>query len=376
MTVGVFAMALVLILSGSLKETIRDTLEKNFGYNIQVQTRTDQQQQELEKAFDSKTIPGLEKYLSAPVARVRWTGANGVSAEELVQKALEKKTQTQTSGFGGSSNVPDMSGLVGIKTSDITGFVNLVSGQFATTDDQITISKNVAEAYDLKAGDKLTYIDLVQNKELTVTVTGIVENKNFIVSIGSAQTTLNRIQQIPGHLDIYNLTVSRDKVTEAESYLQKNFAGADVTNLSFITNVINKILDNVTAFPLLLGFLCLIAGAVLIANNVALAVLERRTEMGVMKSLGADDGRVLSIINYESSILGLVGGLFGLVYAILLALFAVQAFGTAENPATLAISPWLLLGMLALSLGLAIGATMFSAWGAAREKPMVVLRYE
>ncbi|HEX2915295.1 MAG TPA: FtsX-like permease family protein [Chloroflexia bacterium] len=377
--VGVFAMAIVLILSSSLKDTIKNTLEQSFGYNLQVAAKDDTQASQITQALDQKQVPGLEKYLPQAIARVRWISANGISADELLQRRLDQIKNNPSTGQAGpqqGNQPPDMSYLLGIKQNDLLSIAKQSNGSLFSNDDQVTISKEVQDAYGIKIGDKLVYQDLLTQKQFSLTVTGVVENKNFIVNSGPAQTTLNRIEQIPGHQNAFELTVNRDQVDTAEKYLQSTFQGADVSNLSFITNVINQILDNVTAFPLLLGFLCLISGAVLIANNVALAVLERRTEMGVMKSLGADNTRVLSIINLESLIIGFVGGLFGLGLAVTLASILVQNFGTADNPASLSVSPLISIGMVALALALAVIATMLSAFGAATEKPMVVLRYE
>ena len=187
-------------------------------------------------------------------------------------------------------------------------------------------------------------------------------------------TTLSRVQAMPNHTTDFNLTVEKGKVDAAIKYLQTNFPGASASDLSFISNIINSIIDNITAFPVLLAFLSLIAGAVLIANNVALAVLERRTEMGVMKSIGADSGRVL--VNHQLGNSGsrLFGRFIRSVWLFIGAIGVAQ-IGTKDDPGVLSISPLIIIGMLVLAVGLAV-ATVASAWGAAQEKPMVVLRYE
>jgi ABC-type antimicrobial peptide transport system permease subunit len=184
------------------------------------------------------------------------------------------------------------------------------------------------------------------------------------------------MQTIKGHQNGFEFNVTRGKVDEAIKYLETTFPGSNATDLSNMTAIVNRLIDNFTAFPILLALLSLIAGAVLIANNVALAVLERRTEMGIMKSIGADSRRVLAIINWETGIVGFLGGLFGFGLAAAIGSVLISYLGTEDNPAILSLSPVVFWGMLALALGLSLVATFVSAWGAAQEKPMVVLRYE
>jgi putative ABC transport system permease protein len=378
MMVGIFSVALVIILASSLKDTIKETLEKSFGYNIQLMVKDDAQEAAVIKAFDNKQVPGQDKYVPLAQSNARLVSGGGVSANELITRKVKKQAANgnqQNQNQGGFGNY-DLAILTGFNPKDAMPIVKVDEGEMYGNDDQMVISKQVRDDYGLKIGDKMVYQDLSSGKQFTLTISGVVEDKNFIVSLGPATTTISRVQSIPGHLNAIEVNVERGKVDEAINYFQSNFPGADATDLSFITNVINKLIDNVTAFPILLALLSLIAGAVLIANNVALAVLERRTEMGVMKSIGADNNRVLAIINWETAIVGLLGGLIGFGLASTVASVLISLLGTAENPAVLTISPVVFLGLLALAVGLSLVATVGSAWGASREKPLVVLRYE
>ncbi len=375
MMVGIFAMAVVFILASSLKETIQTSLAKSFGYNAQVSATSDTQATAIKQALDTNKVPGLQKYLLDERVRLQLVSAGGLSAEQLVaDKAARDKAKGQNNNRGGQGGA-ELTNLAGVSASDLGTLGTIESGgQAYQNDDQMVISKGISDDYKLKVGDQMVYQEL-SGKQYKFTISGIYDGKSFIVIVPIA-TTLNRVQGMPNHATDFNLTLDKDKVDEAIKYVQTNFPGASASDLSFISNIINSIIDNITAFPVLLAFLSLIAGAVLIANNVALAVLERRTEMGVMKSIGADSGRVLAIINWETAVVGFLGGLFGLLLAISIGAFGVSQIGTKDDPGVLSISPLIIIGMLVLAVGLAIIATIASAWGAAQEKPMVVLRYE
>jgi putative ABC transport system permease protein len=370
MMVGIFSVALVFILSSSLKDTIGSLIEKGFGYNMQAVSLNDQQADAMFKALDDKQVPGVTKYTQFGQASVRLVSAGGASVEQLLERFQQKQ------GEEAFFNPQTLSTLVGTTTDKADELVKLKTGKFFSGNNDVTIDSSFANNFDIKIGDKLVYSDQSGRTQLTYEVVGIHEARNFIFGSNPVMAANSDIRKVPGHFLAGLLTIEKGKLGDAEKYLKANFSGLNVTDLSFITNVFNSIIDQVTAFPVLLAMLSLIAGGVLIANNVALAVLERRTEMGVMKSLGADSSRVLNILNWENGIIGFLGGFIGFGIASLVGAFVVGLLGTPEDPAVLSISPLLWVGMLGLAVGLAIFATIASAWGAVREKPLVVLRYE
>ena len=60
----------------------------------------------------------------------------------------------------------------------------------------------------------------------------------------------------------------------------------------------------------------LLAGAVGVANILAIGVKERTKEIGVRKALGATNGSIVSLVVMESTVLMLVSGSMGLMLAV------------------------------------------------------------
>jgi putative ABC transport system permease protein len=61
----------------------------------------------------------------------------------------------------------------------------------------------------------------------------------------------------------------------------------------------------------------LIVAGILIMNVMLIAVSQRRTEIGLLKAIGATGGQILNLFLSESAILSLIGALFGIILAIL-----------------------------------------------------------
>jgi putative ABC transport system permease protein len=123
--------------------------------------------------------------------------------------------------------------------------------------------------------------------------------------------------------------------------------------------------------PVGVAALALFASSTIIANAVSLATLERRRQIGIMKALGLQAERVLGLLLLESGLVGLLGGVLGVVLGVFVLVEAKLIDpGIGNLPlATLG-------GMVALAVGLTLAATLLTAYGAAREKPLNVLRYE
>src|SRR2546423_12009077 len=97
--------------------------------------------------------------------------------------------------------------------------------------------------------------------------------------------------------------------------LGRSFRNATVQNLADIGAYIGQLLNNILDVLIAIASLSLIAGVIIIANAVALAMLERRRELGILKSVGYTSGTVLSEVMIENGVVGAVGALMAMLLA-------------------------------------------------------------
>ena len=77
-----------------------------------------------------------------------------------------------------------------------------------------------------------------------------------------------------------------------------------------------SIFEGIRLFIWGIGLMTLLAGAVGVANILAIGVKERTKEIGVRKALGATNGSIVSLVVMESTVLMLVSGSLGLMLAV------------------------------------------------------------
>jgi putative ABC transport system permease protein len=85
----------------------------------------------------------------------------------------------------------------------------------------------------------------------------------------------------------------------------------------------NRLVGNVLAIIelvlIVIGLISLVVGAVGVMNTMYTSVLERVKQIGVMKAIGATKEAILALFLIESGMIGLIGGILGVVFGIVLA---------------------------------------------------------
>jgi putative ABC transport system permease protein len=130
------------------------------------------------------------------------------------------------------------------------------------------------------------------------------------------------------------------------------------------------------------GLLALFTASLGIVNTMVMSILERKREIGIFKSLGADDMEIRALFLAESGAMGFIGStlgiLFGWVISRIVSVIA-HVYMRSEGIPELelfALPIWLILVALAIGVGVAVVAGLYPAARAARVDPVEALRNE
>ncbi|MEM7802577.1 MAG: FtsX-like permease family protein, partial [Chloroflexota bacterium] len=134
-----------------------------------------------------------------------------------------------------------------------------------------------------------------------------------------------------------------------------------------------------------IGSIALLVAAIGIANTMIMAIYERTREIGLMKAVGATNRDVMLIFLGEAGTIGLIGGIFGILLALVVGqvggAVAVNYMQSALNAPDDIVSPvntpmWLILFSLVFSTVIGIISGVYPAIRAVQLDPMIALKYE
>ena len=190
----------------------------------------------------------------------------------------------------------------------------------------------------------------------------------------------------PSNISIYPRSFAdKDKVKDVlDSYNKDNEAAGATDKVITYSDVMGTLMSSVTKIVdiiswLLIAFvsISLVVSSIMIAIITYISVLERRKEIGILRSIGASKGDVSRVFNAETVIEGFLAGAIGVGVTYGLCAIANGIAYSSFNVENIAqLSPFTALTLVAVSVGLTVIAGIIPAARASRQDPVEALRSE
>ena len=204
----------------------------------------------------------------------------------------------------------------------------------------VMVGESLAKQLNLKLGDSLELISPLTNKKVTLTVNNIfhsggIEDSQLYVSLPVAQNLANK-DGLVERVEVSALTTPENdlarKAAQDPNSLSRTewdtwYCTAYISSIAYqleelmpdvrvkaimqVAESEGSILQKTQLLMLLLTVLSLICSALAISNLVTANVIERSTEIGLLKALGATNISVAMLILTEILIIALLGGMVG-----------------------------------------------------------------
>ncbi len=190
----------------------------------------------------------------------------------------------------------------------------------------------------------------------------------------------------PGAIDIYPVDFeSKEKAIEIlDAYNDRMTAeGQDdkvITYTDFVGTLMSSVTDIVNMISyVLVAFVAisLVVSSIMIGVITYISVLERKKEIGILRSIGASKGDISRVFNAETIIVGFTAGLIGIGTTALACIPVNAIVYSLFNVADVASLPWQAAVILvAISVFLTFLAGLIPSSAASRKDPVEALRSE
>jgi putative ABC transport system permease protein len=246
---------------------------------------------------------------------------------------------------------------------------------FLAQPDSILLSRAFADRHGLKIGDKLPIFASDGRKEFTVEGTfkpvgvGEVFGGNIaVMDVYSAQVVFHRGRKFD-RIDLMNAPDVPVEVVQERLRAQLP-AGLEVARPEVRGQALENAVTAMRVGILITSFVALLVGVYIIFNSFTIAVNQRWKEIGILRSLGVEQGNVSRMFLCEALLMGAIGSLVGIAGGFLLAsaanrvmrgmVAAVYGVVSTAAPARLRFDE------CAIAFVLGVAASLVGAWFPAR----------
>ena len=237
------------------------------------------------------------------------------------------------------------------------------------------VGVTAAEKLGLGIGSTFTVKYENSTKPVQLMVAGIVntggpEDKQIFVNLQVAQDLTGRpgvanIVQVSALCITCPLEVIAAEIEEKIPYIQTK-------SIKQRTEVEMSILRKFEGIMMLVTIVALVASALGVTTTMTTSVMERRKEIGLMKSIGAENRKIASLFLSEAAVIGVIGGILGYAVGLVLAQFIGKGVFGAVIPPMFVVIPV----AMGVSVGVSLLASALPVRRATKIEPAVVLRGE
>jgi len=264
-------------------------------------------------------------------------------------------------------------------------FLELLEGRWIEPNESssIMITENIAtDSFDRD----LSLRKQVKINDETFKVVGIMKLKGPMAAMagsGLVFTTVKGHEKIDPDIEVAEIIIKTNTADDAEQvkddvteYFEDKYGKKSITVLTSDQAIdqLGSILSLLTLVVAGIGGISLVVGGVGIMNAMITNVLERTREIGLYKSMGASNKKILIIFILEAAFIGLIGGIIGILLGAGLASIVGLAAQQSGLPLRAVITFEIIAGALAFSMIAGILSGLYPAYKASQLDPVEAIR--
>ena len=295
--IGVAMIVIVWVMTDSFKGDLDEWLKGYIGGDVYVTSVVPIRKNTVRRI---EAMPGVEAVAPVRYFEVEWRRP-GEDWETVNFMAFDPASYTQVTSFVFSQSNPD-------------SLNNLAGGG------HVFISSVIAEKHGLAPGDRLLVKTRLGETPFTVAAVTVDFSNQGLVINGSWRDMEHYFRLRGANTLLVKVTPGAtpdgvgDEIDARYGERERLVIMSNETLLGRITNLMQqafRMFDVLALIAMLVGFMG-------ITNTLTMNVMERTQEIGMLRAVGMTRGQVVRMVLSEAALMGLIGGVMGLVFGVVL----------------------------------------------------------
>jgi putative ABC transport system permease protein len=295
--IGVAMIVIVWVMTDSFKGDLDEWLKGYIGGDVYVTSLVPIRENIVRRI---EALPGVEAVAPVRYFEVEWRPPGG-DWEKVNFMAFDPPAYTQVTSFVFSQSTPD-------------------SLDKLSRGGHVFISSVIAEKYGLEPGDQVLVKTRLGDTPFTIAAVTVDFSNQGLVMDGSWRDMDHYFRLSGANTLLVKVSagVSPDQVgEEIDARYGEDERLVVVSNETLLGRITTLMQQAFSMFDVL-ALIAMLVGFMGITNTLTMNVMERTQEIGMLRAVGMTRGQVIRMVLSEAALMGLIGGLMGLVFGVIL----------------------------------------------------------
>jgi putative ABC transport system permease protein len=354
--IGVAMIVIVWVMTDSFKGDLDEWLQGYMGGDLYVTSVVPIRENVIRRI---EGVPGVQAVAPVRYFEVEWR-IPGTDWEKVNFMALDPATYSRVTSFVYSQG-------------DSSSLQKLALGE------HVYISSVIAEKSGLQPGDSIWLKTRGGERRFTVAAV-VVDFYNQGLVIDGSWQDMERYFRLRDANTLLVKVASGFTPDAVGDEIDRRYGDRErlviESNQSLLGRISNLMQQAFRMFDVL-ALVAMLVGLFGITNTLTMNVIERTQEIGMLRSVGMTRSQVMRMILSEAALMGLIGGLMGLVFGVLLSrLFLTAMTSMSGYRITYVLPPDRMVMALVIALLTSQAAALFPTLRAARVRILEAVHYE
>lgn len=354
--IGVAMVVIVWVMTDSFKGDLDEWLKGYIGGDLYVTSVVPIRANVIRRI---EAVAGVEAVAPVRYFEVEWRLPDK-DWERVNFMALDPAAYTRVTNFVFNQSNPD-------------SLNNLAQGG------QVFISSVLSEKYNLAPGDQVLIKTRLGETPFTVAAV-IVDFSNQGLVINGSWRDMEHYFRLDGANTLLVKVSNGFSPDEVGDEIERRYGDSErlviISNETLLGRISNLMQQAFSMFDVL-ALIAMLVGFMGITNTLTMNVMERTQEIGMLRAVGMTRGQVVRMVLSEAALMGLIGGLMGLVFGVLLSRLFLSAMTSMSGYRLSYVLPLQnILAALLIAFLTSQLAALFPTLRASRTRILEAIQYE